>query len=378
MSILIVTMIADQHTEAVCWALRKSGVDFTKWNFSDFPLYQAMSVRISNNSVETAVYDFSANACDLLDRRVLHGNYAVVWNRRLGRPQIDTSLPRADWPFIARESETARLGILSNLYPNANWINNTKANAFADNKINQLVAAQNIGFCIPDTVVSNNPGDVLTLLEQKGKIVYKPFRTPRWRVGPESVVTATTSVVDKEMILNNTDSIRICPGIFQEYINKKFEVRVVVMGDIYVAGILSQHVSDDSKVDWRRNYEMLGLEKYELPSNAWSSIQKLMSRLDLSFGCIDIAIDDDGKFYFLEINPVGQFLWMDVLNPAMDLLRTFCEFLIDRSGTSRSVPKDVTFSNFLLSPEASQLDELQKSKVMGDRIKYQYDDVMQE
>jgi glutathione synthase/RimK-type ligase-like ATP-grasp enzyme len=37
----------------------------------------------------------------------------------------------------------------------------------------------------------------------------------------------------------------------------------------------------------------------------------LMSDMKLQFGAIDLALTQSGNYYFLEINPNGQWLWIE-------------------------------------------------------------------
>jgi hypothetical protein len=37
----------------------------------------------------------------------------------------------------------------------------------------------------------------------------------------------------------------------------------------------------------------------------------LMETLGLAFGAIDLIVTPHGKYVFLEVNPAGQFLWLD-------------------------------------------------------------------
>ena len=54
--------------------------------------------------------------------------------------------------------------------------------------------------------------------------------------------------------------------------------------------------------------------------------------MGLVMGCIDIVVDKDGTYQFLEVNQQGQFLWIEQLCPEVKLLDAFVRFLCQRAG----------------------------------------------
>ena len=55
----------------------------------------------------------------------------------------------------------------------------------------------------------------------------------------------------------------------------------------------------------------------------------LMRMLGLAFGCIDLIVTPQGEYVFLEVNEMGQFLWVEQREPACPLLRAFATMLIE-------------------------------------------------
>ena len=49
---------------------------------------------------------------------------------------------------------------------------------------------------------------------------------------------------------------------------------------------------------------------------------------EIVFGCFDLIVTPNGDVIFLEVNPMGQFLWIEYLCPEIQLLELFCEFLL--------------------------------------------------
>ncbi|MET0228974.1 MAG: hypothetical protein ABW234_09740, partial [Actinomycetes bacterium] len=52
---------------------------------------------------------------------------------------------------------------------------------------------------------------------------------------------------------------------------------------------------------------------YDLPPNVCASLGALMRGLGLSFATIDLKVDARGDHHFLEVNPQGQFLYIEIL-----------------------------------------------------------------
>jgi glutathione synthase/RimK-type ligase-like ATP-grasp enzyme len=101
------------------------------------------------------------------------------------------------------------------------------------------------------------------------------------------------------------------PGIFQPYIEKQLELRIVVVGRrLFTCAIHSQQ-SDRARDDWRRyDLDNTPHEPYDLPPEIADRLLQLMERLGLVFGSIDLILTPEGEYVFLEINPNGQFDWI--------------------------------------------------------------------
>ncbi|MFM9073679.1 MAG: hypothetical protein ACKOOC_09800, partial [Cyanobium sp.] len=70
------------------------------------------------------------------------------------------------------------------------------------------------------------------------------------------------------------------------------------------------------------------MEEVELPEQVRSACIGLMHELGLVFGYIDLIVTKDQEYVFLEVNQMGQFLWVEEANPNIPLLDAFCQFLM--------------------------------------------------
>jgi glutathione synthase/RimK-type ligase-like ATP-grasp enzyme len=103
--------------------------------------------------------------------------------------------------------------------------------------------------------------------------------------------------------------------IFQEYIEKKYEYRVTIVGkEVYACLIDSQVAGGDTAVDWR-NYDIPSTPHFavKLESHLELKLVKLIHELGLTYGAIDLVESPNGDFYFLEVNSMGQWLWIEDL-----------------------------------------------------------------
>ena len=115
----------------------------------------------------------------------------------------------------------------------------------------------------------------------------------------------TSPVVEAHLRL--IGRVRVTPCFFQKNIPKLFEVRTTVVGHrTFSAAIYSQE-NEETRHDWRRGGTELRMEPYDLPMDVSKMITKLTSALDLVYGAIDMIVTPEGEHVFWEINPSGQF-----------------------------------------------------------------------
>ena len=109
-------------------------------------------------------------------------------------------------------------------------------------------------------------------------------------------------------------NITATPLMAQEYIEKKLELRVTIVGQkVFACAIYSQD-SERTKEDWRRyDFDNVRHEQYQLPKEVEAHLMEFMAVCNLTFGAIDMILTPSGRYVFLEINPSGQFGWIEDL-----------------------------------------------------------------
>lgn len=185
------------------------------------------------------------------------------------------------------------------------WLNNVYRIREAENKIYQLILAKNIGFNTPETVISNNFSTIEKIVEKyQYNNIIKSIKNGY--IDDNKVIF--TSLIDGNVIKNQ---ISMFPNFIQNNIEKFCDIRCTIIGnDIFSAEILSQNETG-SKIDWRRSKNILEHKKHKLPIDIELKCLELTKKLKLNYSAIDLVLDKNGKYIFLEINPNGQWAWIE-------------------------------------------------------------------
>lgn len=213
---------------------------------------------------------------------------------------------------------------------NAFWVSRYQALEFARRKLPQLGIARKLGMRTPSTLITNSPDKVRDFFRScGGRIAYKTLKSPVIKPGegPELWGVPTTLLTSEHM--DRIDLIRHTGGIFQEYVDKEYEIRVTVIGrEVFAAKLDSQAVPEAS-VDWREAVDLgrVRVEAYELPEKVVNQCVGIVKSYGLNFGAIDLIRTPDGQYVFLEINCNGQWLWVEDLT-GQELLASMAGLLM--------------------------------------------------
>ncbi len=191
----------------------------------------------------------------------------------------------------------------------AKWINPMFETHIAERKIFQLNQANQIGLKTPESVITNNPSTAHKFLQKNQKSIIKPISNGL-QVVDEDVYSIYTSDIDKDFFKDYKQSeLFETPVYLQERIENKSDIRVVIIGEKLFAIRIDK--SDKLEVDWRKPEIIKTYNNVTLPKK----LCKLLIDFNKSFGLIYSAIDliekPNGEFIFLEINPVGEWVWLE-------------------------------------------------------------------
>jgi len=113
--------------------------------------------------------------------------------------------------------------------------------------------------------------------------------------------------------LEDLSGLNLCPATFQELLTKSLEIRVTVIGRRVMSASIDSQVSARATHDWRRDgIRMLqDWQPYQLPLDVEEKILRLMDYFSLNYGAIDVILTPDDRHVFLELNPCGEFFWLE-------------------------------------------------------------------
>jgi len=244
-------------------------------------------------------------------KNVLVQDITSCWYYHLPEPNISSKIKgKSNREFAVGEAK-AGLGGLWRILDNRFWINHPKnLSAGALYKLKQLEVARKVGFEVPRSLVTNDP-EVAERFFDNGftKVILKMMGSPPEVRGMPHVFT---TIVTRNDIQLNRDSIKLTPILFQEFIEKKFEMRITIVGrDVFPAALYTQ---DDPKarVDWKLGkLTKFKHEKLDLPLDIKKKCLQFMESLNLVYGAIDLIVTPEGKYFFLEVNPSGAWGWVE-------------------------------------------------------------------
>ena len=333
-NVLIPTKPDDLHAIYVKLALEKKGHAAVLWYTGDYPSQQTHSFELKKNNI-----DWRSSVEQLQNIQ-----FDVVWLRRPVKPVLPESLHPEDYENAKKENSMFYQTIWHVIAPQAIWINPFNTISSINSKMLQLKVAATAGLNVPDTMISNDPTEIKKYISKygQGNIVYKTLYPMVWLFNNEVRLTYTNTIslddLPKDRALQST------PGIFQQKINKSYELRITYFGDHYIAIKIDSQIHPKGIMDWRYvpTHELV-LEKITLPDKIDQSCRKLMQYFGVIFGCFDFIVTPDNEYYFLEINEQGQFLWIEEVNSEIKMLDAFTNFLIDQ------VDKESIKNKFIVS-----------------------------
>lgn len=289
-SVLIVSESDDLHATAMAATLREQhGLSPIHLDLRDFPR-ESGSFRLDRLGTNRSM----SHVIGLDDVR-------TVWWRRPHPAAVPAGVRADDDAFRQAECDAFIQGLLWSIP--AYWVNDPGADRTATRKIVQLETAQRAGFAIPETLITNDPDEARSFIESRPcPVVYK-------RTGTSRAEFSETRIIGRAD-LDRLVAIRSAPTTFQDYIDAECDLRVVwVDGVEWSVRIDSQ--AGVGRVDSRLDTSV-DFVPDQLPASVSKSLATLMGALGLSFGVLDIRLGLDGEYYFLEVNPQGQFAYLEI------------------------------------------------------------------
>jgi hypothetical protein len=306
--ILILSAKADEEIPRVVAGLEARGAAYLWFDPAHFPAEAELRLSLEGSSFACRVL---ATRCG---QEIDLATVTSVWNRRPGRPQAAPEVrDRDDCDWVSEMSGLCLAGVWETL--DCLWVPaKPSVDRLAHNKTKQLALAASLGFQIPRTLITNSPESFLEFYAQcEGGMVTKVLGNNVVYRDGEVVGAAFTHLVRRRDAANYR-AIRYAPVILQEYVPKQVELRVTVVGSRVFAAEIHSQASRATRHDWRHyDHERATYAPHALPPAMEALCVRLVQALGLCFSAIDLVLTPEGDYVFLEINPNGQWGWIEAL-----------------------------------------------------------------
>lgn len=300
--ILLITNEEDITADIIVDKLNKLSIPYYRFN-TDY-LIEKIKLNL----------DFQSDKYELID--TVKGqsfnllNFTSVYYRRPKLPSLEhLPISLSEKTFLLNEAYFLLEGCYKILQDKF-WISSVFSIREAENKIYQLRLAKEIGFTIPQSLITSIPSQAKTFSKNR-PIIIKPIKTGIIGDENESEKIIFTSALPQcnNQLLDRSDAF---PVYLQEKIVKKADIRVTVVGDKVFPTLIDSQSFEEASVDWRKGSNPnLEFKQHELPKNIIEMCLELNKYLKISFSAIDLVLDKNGKYVFLEINPNGQWGWIE-------------------------------------------------------------------
>ena len=307
--ILLVTSKDDLTSDYLILRLITRQIPFFRLNTEDLLSQYSICLEVSQQRSSCTIVDATRNASIRSDE---------VTGAYFRKPQPPTISSQDSDPFSYRFHNQELHEFLRStwrIFPKDRWLNDPETLWLASNKIKQLDVAAKVGLSVPPTIVSATPCDVLQFIKEHNNDVIGKAVKNGFVIGESDHVAIFTSVLDENDIEDIRNSQTILPMIVQPRLSKEIDLRITIVGDdVFSVGIDSQQHAD-TETDWRTwevtNNVNLRHFVFNLPETVKRRCLELNRRLGLRFSCVDMVLSRDGEFIFLEVNPNGQWAWIE-------------------------------------------------------------------
>jgi hypothetical protein len=240
----------------------------------------------------------------------------AIWERR---PESPKELLIENKPEINKHNLEEALGFLVFLQyylKDVFSIGSIVYDRVSVSKMLQLKMARDLGMNVPATCFSNRKEDIVRFAEKYEYVVLKSIENDNVWLNDEYEYVFYAQKVKSSLLADNPEEMfSQTVSYVQNYIEKQFELRITVVGEqVFACKIDSQILDEDKgKVDWRQGYDHgLKHEPFDLPETIRHFCSMYLERMNLHFGCFDMIVTPDNEYVFLECNPNGQWLWIEL------------------------------------------------------------------
>jgi hypothetical protein len=224
-----------------------------------------------------------------------------VWRRRIMLPTIHEAVSDPEVRnFCFHEAHAFFIGFLGAV---ENVVNTESSEHLASRKAYQLKVATDVGLRVPDTLVSSEPASIRDFYDKhSGNVIFKVLTPTKFQFSETRVLQPA----DLQFI----DSAIFAPTIYQERIVAQSHLRITLVdSEMFSAEV--NVTRQEALLDWRLDPDPI-IREAEIPSDVGAKLLLLMQRLGIRYGAVDMVVSRAGEPVFLEVNPGGQFLFVEI------------------------------------------------------------------
>ncbi|MFA0962967.1 grasp-with-spasm system ATP-grasp peptide maturase [Roseivirga sp. BDSF3-8] len=234
------------------------------------------------------------------------------WYRRgnwqIDKPALsaeDKALEEESAKFLKREND-AVIEYLHHKLKAVPWLSD-HASATGINKDIVLDTAREHGLSVPPSLITGSRQVLLEFLDKHKEIVTKAIRTAIRYYTPTHWLPMYTEELTEEMAQSLPETFGL--SLFQKKIPKRYEIRSFFLENEYYSMAIFSQKDAQTATDFRRykHEKPNRTVPFTLPERIRSKLQKVMKSLGLKTGSIDLMVTPAGEYFFLEVNPIGQF-----------------------------------------------------------------------
>lgn len=326
--VLIISHSADLHVDELEKLLTARDQNFFRLNLDNFPRDYDIAFKVS----QTGGFDYQITR--IPDNRVVNNtDIKSVWVRKKAPFSfVSDDLQAQEKKFAEQECEFLLNGFLYSL--DCYWISHPKDLRASQWKVEQLARAKRFGFRVPESLLSNNPEEVLKFYHTHNqKIITKPLSDSSLaadKVEIDEVIEqgVFTTLLTPEHI-EHLDAVKEFPCYFQQYIEKLFELRVTVIGNKVFSARIDSQADERTAIDLRDFSVEIDYDAWQLPDALASRCVEFVHSYGLQYGAMDLIYTPDKEFVFLENNPGGQFWFVEQLVPELRMMEHLANCLME-------------------------------------------------
>lgn len=300
--VLMLTSDYDPEANLVGIGLRNRGIDYVRLNTDDIP--HQIRVKYSIGPKSDLAIQFTI-------RKQIHNTsgVSVAWLRNFDIKEKNFDMSEPEGSFSLQQWNNAFETLQRNL--SCKWISKPQATLQANDRAKQLSVAKSVGFDIPDTLITNDPDAARDFyLSYGGEVVIKALAHHSVVVQGKVYSMFTRRMRNKD--LSELGDLVYAPCILQEQLFGKSELRVTVVGDDVFAAELSPRstVKKYGNTHCTASQDF-SIRTFDLPDMISTRCVEFIKSIGLRYGAIDFIRDNNEDLVFLEVNPTGDWYWIE-------------------------------------------------------------------